>query len=144
MTRQEVSVKRFSFSLLAAAAALAGLAACNDPSPQADSAKPAVTAPVASRGAESPTPSKSVEKSAAPQASSAQTQLAADMELSGKVKEALQDPGRGRVEVSASDGVVTLYGTVERPADKDRVALAAMEVEGVRSVVNNLVVMRDS
>ena len=66
------------------------------------------------------------------------------MELSGKVKEALQDPGRGRVEVSASDGVVTLYGTVERPADKDRVALAAMEVEGVRSVVNNLVVMRDS
>jgi osmotically-inducible protein OsmY len=48
------------------------------------------------------------------------------------------------VEVAASDGVVTLYGTVEKPADKDRIALAVMEVEGVRSVVNNLVVMRES
>jgi hypothetical protein len=134
MTCQEVFVKRFSFSLLAASLAVGGLAACNDQSPQADSssAPPATPPPVASSGVE--TPAKG----------SPQTKLAADMELSGKVKELLQEPGRGRVEVAASDGVVTLYGTVEQPADKDRIALAVMEVEGVRSVVNNLVVMRES
>jgi osmotically-inducible protein OsmY len=130
-------VKRFSFSLLAAAAAVAGLAACNDSSPQADNSSPSATPPVAARSADTaPTPT--------PGSGVPQTKLTADMELSGKVKEALQEPGRSRVEVAASDGVVTLYGTVEKPADKDRIALAAMEVEGVRSVVNNLVVMRES
>jgi hypothetical protein len=133
MTCQEVFVKRFSFSLLAAALAVAGLAACNDSSPQADgSSAPPPAPPVASSGAGTPA------------RGSPQTKLAADMELSGKVKELVQEPGRGRVEVAASDGVVTLYGTVEKPADKDRIALAVMEVEGVRSVVNNLVVMRES
>jgi hypothetical protein len=133
MTRQEVFVKRFSFSLLAASLAVAGIAACNDQSPQADSSSvPPAAPPAASSRAE-------------PAAKgSPQTKLAADMELSGKVKELLQEPGRGRVEVAASDGVVTLYGTVEKPADKDRIALSVMEVEGVRSVVNNLVVMRES
>jgi hypothetical protein len=125
-------VKRFSFSLLAAAACAAALAACNDPSPQADSRAPATSAPV---------PPVS---SNAPAKGSAQTQLAADMELSGKVKDALQEPGRGRVEVAAHDGVITLYGTVDSAADKDRLALAAMDVEGVRSVVNNLVALRSS
>jgi hypothetical protein len=130
-------VKRFSFGLLAASLAVAGLSACNDPSPPADSGKPQASAtpaapPPATSSAE--TPSKGMP----------QTKLAADMELSGKVKDALQEPGRGRVEVAASDGVVTLYGTVEQPADKDRIALTAMEVEGVRSVINNLVVMRES
>ena len=133
MTCQEVFVKRFSFSLLAASLAVAGLAACNDQSPQADSSSvPPAAPPAASSGTEPPA------------RGSPQTKLAADMELSGKVKELLQEPGRGRVEVAASDGVVTLYGTVEKPADKDRIALAVMEVEGVRSVVNNLVVMRES
>jgi hypothetical protein len=124
-------VNRFSFSHLAAAAAIAGLAACNDPSPQADR--------VASTGAPIPPVSSKAETKGSPK-----TKLAADMELSDKVKHAVQDPGRSYVEVAADDGVVTLYGTVEQPADKDRIALAAMEVEGVRSVVNNLVAMRGS
>jgi hypothetical protein len=119
-------------TVAAFAAAALVLSACNDPSPQADGSTPA-TAPVPQRSAEA-APNKG---------GSAQVQLAADMELSGKVKDALQEPGR-RVEVAASDGVVTLYGTVDRPTDKDRIALAALEVEGVRSVVNNLVVMQGS
>ena len=73
---------------------------------------------------------------------SAQLQLAADMELSGKVKELLQEPARSHVEVAAADGVVTLYGTVDVPAEKERIALLALGVEGVRSVVNNLVAIR--
>jgi hypothetical protein len=109
------------------AAAVVVLSACNEPTFQADGSPP-TAAPAAQ---------------AASKGGSAQVQLAADMELSGKVKEALQEPGR-RVEVAASEGVVTLYGTVEKPTDKDRIALAALEVEGVRSVVNNLVVMQGS
>ena len=108
---------------IAAAAVLAfGLSSCNEPS----SIEPVAAAPSPAAGAAKSGP---------------QTQLAADMDLSTKVKDALQ---QNRVEVAASDGVVTLYGTVENPGDKDRLALTAMNVEGVRSVVNNLVVMRSS
>ena len=75
-------------------------------------------------------------------------QLAADMALSSKVKQAIRAPDAGTpasyVEVAAADGVVTLNGTVQVPAEKERAALVALEVEGVRSVVNNLVVVRGS
>jgi osmotically-inducible protein OsmY len=125
-------VNRFSFRLIGVAAALAGLAACNDPTPQADRSVPAAA----------PSPS-SRSTNAAPAASSP-AKLAADKDLSDKVKHAVEEPGGSYVEVAASDGVVTLSGAVELPADKHRIALAAMEVEGVRSVVNNLVAMRGS
>jgi len=49
-----------------------------------------------------------------------------------------------RGDAAANDGVVTIYGTAEGPSDKQRIALAAMGVEGVRSVVNNLVVLSGS
>jgi osmotically-inducible protein OsmY len=81
-------------------------------------------------------------ENAQPRVGSPQLQLAADMELSGKVKDMLQEPARSHVEVASADGVVTLYGTVDAPAEKDRIALLALGVEGVRSVVNNLVVVR--
>ena len=68
----------------------------------------------------------------------------ADMMLSSKVKAAVQKRATSHIEVAASDGVVRLYGTVDAPEDKQRFALAAMDVEGVRSVVNNLVVLRGS
>ena len=47
-------------------------------------------------------------------------------------------------DVATAGGVVTLNGTVEFPAEKDRAALLALGVDGVRSVVNNLVVIRGS
>jgi hypothetical protein len=71
----------------------------------------------------------------------------ADAELSTKVKGALSSaPGvnMGTLEVAARDGVVTLYGTVDMPAEKERAAMLAMGVDGVRAVVNNLVVVRGS
>lgn len=122
-----------NLSIAALAALACGVAACNEPSSgnpgnQAGSGAPA-SQPVA-QAAKAP--------------GSPQARLEADMELSSKVKAAVQEPAKGRVEVAANDGVVTLYGTVEVPADKDRIALAALGVEGVRSVVNNLVVMRGS
>jgi hypothetical protein len=120
-------------SIAALAALACFLAACNEPPPaeQTGSATPA-SPPV-------PPPQAVKAPEASPQA-----RLEADMELSSKVKAVVQEPAKSNIEVAANDGVVTLYGTVDAPADKDRIALAAMGVEGVRSVVNNLVVLRGS
>ena len=71
----------------------------------------------------------------------------ADTELSTKVKSALTeapDINMAGLQVASTDGVVTLYGTVDAPDEKDRAAMLALEVEGVRSVVNNLVVVKGS
>lgn len=79
-------------------------------------------------------------------AQSAGTQPA-DAALSTKVKSTLSSAtgvNLGGLEVAAKDGVVTLYGTVDMPAEKERAAMLAMGVDGVRSVVNNLVVVRGS
>ncbi len=127
---------------IAAAAVLAlGLAACNEPptteqpkSAAADPPPAATPAPPAS-----PPPQAEIRRETSPQA-----QLDADMQLSGKVKAAVEEPARGHIEVAAIDGVVTLYGTVDAPKEKDRIARIAMGVEGVRSVVNNLVVLQGS
>jgi len=73
--------------------------------------------------------------------------LVADKELSNKVRNALtgsNNLGIGGVQVAAADGVVTINGTVEMPAEKERAAILALGVDGVRSVVNNLVVIRGS
>jgi hypothetical protein len=70
-----------------------------------------------------------------------------DNALSEKVKDALTNTTEIKAEglqVSAADGVVTLYGTVEAGREKQRAALIAMDVDGVRSVVNNLVVLKGS
>jgi hypothetical protein len=114
--------------IVAAAAALAGIAACDSQQPAPKSA--AVQVPAAAP-----------EKAAPPIAPSA------DGELSHRVKSVLttdQSIEVGGVEVAAADGVVTLYGTVHVPADKDRAAILALGIDGVRSVVNNLVVVRGS
>ena len=129
------TLSRIAISLAVAAS----LAACGEPTPNDRRAGklpvPKVVAPAAaSTPAATPSPVG---------------QLAADMALSSKVKQAIRAPEVGAapasyVEVAATDGVVTLNGTVEVPAEKERAALVALEVEGVRSVVNNLVVVRGS
>jgi hypothetical protein len=139
-----------SASIAALAAASFALAACNDGIDNervgkvTTPARPPATGAPGSTPAVTPRPSPAPAPSAAAKGGGPQVQLAADMELSSKVKEALQAPGKNRIEVAANDGVVTLYGTVDSPDDKDQVALAALEIEGVRSVVNNLVVMSSS
>lgn len=73
--------------------------------------------------------------------------LSADAELGDKVKRVLTSTPEievGAIDVAAAGGVVTLNGTVEFPTEKDRAALLALGVDGVRSVVNNLVVIRGS
>lgn len=47
-------------------------------------------------------------------------------------------------DVNAIDGVVTLHGTAGTRADSDRASRLALNVEGVRAVKNELVVIRGS
>ena len=133
-----------TIALAAFATVLAcSLAACDRPSDPAERMSRKDAAP----------PSKPVESlqsqksPPAPVGSARATVGSRDSVLSEKVKTALQTSTEVKMaglDVSANDGVVTLNGTVQAPREKQRAALLAMNVEGVRSVVNNLVVMSGS
>jgi len=67
--------------------------------------------------------------------------------LAGKVKTALgADPALKllAIDAGASDGVVTLYGTADNKANRDRAARVASGVPGVKSVKNELVIVAGS
>ena len=77
----------------------------------------------------------------------ASTGIGGDAALAARVKAALSaDPGLRSitVDVKSADGVVTLYGTADTPATSHRAALLALDVDGVRSVKNEMVVVRGS
>lgn len=66
-----------------------------------------------------------------------------DTAITTKVKAAvLAEPGLQslKIEVDTKDAVVTLAGTVDSPALKERATQIAQNVGGVRRVVDNLVV----
>ena len=70
---------------------------------------------------------------------------ATDAALSEKVREALvKEHGINArdLQVTTRNGVVTLSGKVEEKSDQERLMLVAMSVDGVRSVVSNLIVDR--
>ncbi len=131
-------------AILPAAALAALLAACEELAPPPDKLGRNATQPLLEA------PQSESAPPLAPPASPA-TAISADMELSRRVKQKLEAgqgsnaiPSSGHVEVAAAAGVVTLYGTVDAPSEKEHAALIALGVEGVRSVINNLVVVRGS
>lgn len=72
---------------------------------------------------------------------------ATDAALEARVKAALSAEPELRtvtVDVKSADGVVTLYGTAESSKKSHQAAMVAMAVEGVRSVKNEMVVVRGS
>jgi len=73
--------------------------------------------------------------------------MSGDSALAAKVKAALsKDPGLRsiQVDVNAANGVVTLSGTTDTPAKSDQAARVALQVDGVQSVKNEMVVVRGS
>ena len=145
---------RTSIVMALAALVAVQLAACNrGPSDQAASkpdTSPMASTPAPPKAVGADEPKRKAEepfKSAVTGKPAPGSPQAADAELSKKVKTALTtatDITPGGLEVASADGVVTLYGTVDAPVEKDRAAMHAMDVEGVRSVVNNLVVVKGS
>jgi hyperosmotically inducible protein len=120
---------------LAAACALAlALAACDSGAPPktaAASAQPAAAtaplpAPVAKAEAPKPDP---------------------DAELAAKVKSAFAGDADLKmlpIDIRASNGAVTLYGTAENAKLRDKAVRIASGVEGVRSVNNNVQIVKGS
>lgn len=74
-------------------------------------------------------------------------QATGDAALAARVKAAISaDPALRSltVDVNAADGVVTLFGTADTPANSHQAAMLALNVEGVRSVRNKMVIVKGS
>jgi hypothetical protein len=69
-------------------------------------------------------------------------------ELASKVKQALEAPEAklpgGAIDVTAADGRVSLWGAVPTAAQRTRAQQVASKVEGVKSVDNQLKVVKGS
>lgn len=52
--------------------------------------------------------------------------------------------GKLGIDVVSADGAVTLFGTASTAGDRERAARVAASVDGVRSVMNNLVIVAGS
>jgi len=109
------------------------LAACDKPQPNV--AVPPPPAPV-----QAPVAAKPAEPPPAPQPSPS-------AQLAAKIKSALRSAGNldaQGVDVTVAEGVVTLHGTVPAADESRNIAAFVARMDGVRSVVNNLVVIRGS
>ena len=134
-------MKRVTLIMLSALFAL-GLTACDRPARTADKSdarKPAEITPRADKAA--PQPSQPAQSTADAKSDTPAT----DQALSEKVRQALvseQGLNARDLQVTTHNGVVTLTGKVDEKSDQERMMLVAMSVDGVRSVVSNLVVDR--
>lgn len=128
---------------LAAAVLLLALAACSDPQPPAPP----------------PTPPKPVVKTEPAAAQDLPTAKAADglksdplksdpnSELASRVRRALEDEAKvqaAAIDVTASEGKVTLWGTASTDGERARAARVAKSVTGVKAIENKIVVVRGS
>lgn len=116
------------------------LAACSEqpaPKPAPKPAPPAAEAPAAA-----PAP---VTK--APEASKPEPRIDPNKELAERVKRALEGEAKiqaAGIDVTATDGTVTLWGTAATAAERERAARAAGKVDGVKSVQNKIAVVKGS
>ena len=119
---------------VAAAALVILLAACGD-APAPAEKKPVVEPKVEAKALEVPIP-----KAEAPKPDPNKV-------LAQRVKRALEDEAKiqaAGIDVTASDGAVTLWGTAATEAERRRAAQAAAKVEGVKSVDNRIAVVKGS
>jgi hypothetical protein len=141
-------VKRATVIALTALFTL-GLAACDRPSSTAEKNDPA-RGSVALRPSNEATnpPTATAPANPPPSTQSAEAKVdspAIDAALSEKVRQALVNEhglNARDLQVMAQNGVVTLSGKVDEKSDQEHMMLVAMSIDGVRSVVSNLVVDR--
>lgn len=96
------------------------------------------------------------EVQAAPQATTqpsatqaSQTQASPDAELVAKIQKAIADDKAlsayaQTLKIIASDGMVSLKGSVKTDADKKAIGLKADQIAGAKNVMNNLFVSADA
>ena len=123
---------------LLVSALLLALAACSDDPPPA---KPAATpaAPAAPQ-AEAPKPAAEAKAPEAPKPDP-------NKELAQRVKQALEGEAKVQaagIDVTAAEGRVTLWGTTATAGERNRAGQVASKVDGVKSVDNQLKVVKGS
>jgi hypothetical protein len=122
-----------------ASALILSLAACGDSEPPPP--QPAAPAATPSPQAEAPAPKAPETK--APEAAKPDP----NKELARRVKQALEGDGKiqgAGIDVTATDGKVTLWGTTATPGERNRAGQIAAKVDGVSSVDNQLKVVKGS
>jgi osmotically-inducible protein OsmY len=130
------------FGVAASAALALSLAACGDkPAAAPAAAKMASTAEAA--------PGNKMTEASKPGApkNAADAKPDADAVLSGKVKAAIYAaPGLNNMpmDVRSSEGRVTLFGTADDDAQRSEAEKVAARVPGVKSVKNELLILRGS
>ena len=115
-----------------------GVAACSEPPPPpaAKKAEP-VPAPQA-KAPEAPKPVAPPVEEPKPDP---------NKELAQKVKRALEQDAKiqaAAIDVTASNGTVTLWGTAATAGERNRAAAAAAKVQGVTKVENKIAVVKGS
>lgn len=134
---------RPSYAALLSSVLILGLSACGKDKPAAPPAavsKPAPAAAKAATPAAAPAPKGATAPSPAPA-------VDPGIALAARVKAALianKAIPAHQIDVTVKDGVVSLWGTVGDPAELDKAAATARTVAGVRSVQNNLKIVRGS
>ena len=126
-------------------AVLALLTACSESTPPppkpAAQAEPPVPSQPAAPKVEAPAPTPVAAQPEPPKPDP-------NKELAGRVKQALEAPGSklpsGAIDVTAADGKVSLWGAVASAGERRRAAQLAGKVEGVKSVDNQLKIVRGS
>jgi hyperosmotically inducible protein len=121
---------------LLVSALLLSLAACSDDPPPAKPAAPTAPAPQA----ETPKPAAQTKAPEAPKPDP-------NKELAQRVKQALEGEAKvqaAAIDVTAADGRVTLWGTTATAGERNRAGQIASKVDGVKSVDNQLKVVKGS
>jgi hyperosmotically inducible periplasmic protein len=122
---------------LIAAVLLLGAAACGDqpaPKPAPAPAPQAVPQPI------TPAPAPEAKAPEAPKPDP-------NKELAARVKRALEGEAKiqaAAIDVTAADGKVTLWGTAASAAERKRAESVASKIDGVRSVENEIKVVKGS
>jgi hyperosmotically inducible periplasmic protein len=122
---------------LLVSAVLLALAACSDDPPPA---KPAATPATPAPQAEAPKPAAEAKAPEAPKPDP-------NKQLAQRVKQALEGEAKvqaAAIDVTAAEGRVTLWGTATTAGERNRAGQVASKVDGVKSVDNQLKVVKGS
>ncbi|MGB7542494.1 MAG: BON domain-containing protein [Burkholderiales bacterium] len=139
--------KKYPHSALLAAitsALVLSLAACGEKPPAQPAVKPVEPA-IGKAESKAPPPAVVVEQNAEKSAEIAKANENAA--LAAKVRSAFADDRalkRLAIDATASDGMVTLVGTADTLAHRNKAAKIAAAVAGVKSVKNDLVILSGS
>ena len=123
---------------LLALLALAALAACgaDTPPPAAKTVEPVAVTPTPVAKPPAPPEPKAEEPKPDP-----------NKELAARVKRALMDDNKiqgAGIDVTASSGTVTLWGTAATQSERNRAAATAAKVDGVKTVENKMAIVKGS